>query len=202
MNTSIDKLITKLFGLIAPIFEGRQKDRNFLLQMIPKNSVCAEIGVWKGEFSEQIIKVVKPQNLHLIDPWKYIASYSNRWYGGTIAQNQKDMDKIHEKVGSKFKKEKCVVIHRCGSEKAVRKFKDEYFDFVYIDGDHSYEFVKKDLEDYLPKVKKNGYIIADDYSFWKVLLGYEVKRAVDGFIRDNEKLKLQVIKDQAIIKVV
>jgi len=38
---------------------------------MPQRSVCAEIGVDKGEFSQKIIDRVQPTKLHTIDPWKY-----------------------------------------------------------------------------------------------------------------------------------
>jgi methyltransferase family protein len=37
-----------------------------------------------------------------------------------------------------------------------------YFDWIYVDGDHQYEAVKKGLESYLPKVKPGGFITGDD----------------------------------------
>lgn len=40
--------------------------------------------------------------------------------------------------------------------------KDNYLDFLFIDGDHSYEGVKKDFELYVPLVKKNGIIALHD----------------------------------------
>jgi hypothetical protein len=39
--------------------------RPFLLEMLPKNSVGAEIGVWKGDFSDRILKALNPKQLHL-----------------------------------------------------------------------------------------------------------------------------------------
>ena len=38
-----------------------------------------------------------------------------------------------------------------------------YFDWIYIDGNHTYEYVKQDLEGYRPKVKPGGYMAGDDY---------------------------------------
>ena len=70
--------IRALFRIFAPYFERRKKDRTSLLEMIPKDSVCVEIGVWKGKFSKQILDKVKPEKLHLIDPWKFMPEYSSR----------------------------------------------------------------------------------------------------------------------------
>lgn len=44
--------------------------RKFLLDMMPTHSVCAEIGVDRGAFSEEILATVNPKKLHLIDPWE------------------------------------------------------------------------------------------------------------------------------------
>lgn len=41
---------------------------------------------------------------------------------------------------------------------------DEGFHFIYIDGDHTYEGVKRDIEMMLPKVKKGGFIGGHDFS--------------------------------------
>ncbi|NOZ45982.1 MAG: hypothetical protein GXO79_04285 [Chlorobi bacterium] len=43
--------------------------RKTLLKMMPRNSVCAEVGTWKGEFSKQILEIAKPRKLYLIDPY-------------------------------------------------------------------------------------------------------------------------------------
>lgn len=44
------------------------------------------------------------------------------------------------------------------------RFKDKSIDFIYIDADHTYESVKKDLELYIPKIKDGGIIGGHDYS--------------------------------------
>ncbi len=49
------------------------------------------------------------------------------------------------------------------SYNVVDEFEDNSIDFIYIDGNHSYEDTKKDIELYLPKVKPNGYIAGHDY---------------------------------------
>ena len=54
-------------------------------------------------------------------------------------------------------------------EVAAGEFPDCFFDWVYIDGNHSYEAVRQDLELYWRKLKPGGYIVCDDYhhaGFW------------------------------------
>lgn len=158
---------------------------------MPKHSVCAEIGVWKGDFSREILKIVHPKELHLIDPWKYLPEYKNRWYGGAVAESQEDMDKIYEKVKMEFDKDKRVKIHRGYSNSVAKQFKDDYFDWIYIDGNHSYEFVLADIKNFLPKIKKGGFILGDDY-WWGIKEGFPVRRAVRKVIKDDLVEKVQI----------
>jgi predicted O-methyltransferase YrrM len=49
------------------------------------------------------------------------------------------------------------------SDDAITRFEDDSVDIVYIDGLHTYEQVKKDIENYLPKIRKGGFICGHDY---------------------------------------
>jgi predicted O-methyltransferase YrrM len=64
---------------------------------------------------------------------------------------------------------------------AAASFSDESLDWVYIDGDHSYEAVKRDLEAYYRVVKPGGFIAGDDYGAANGWFGDGVTRAVDEF---------------------
>lgn len=142
--------------------------RRVVLERMKKGSICAEIGVYKGEYSEAILSVVQPARLHLIDPWKYQADepYTTSLYGGGIGRDQANMDFIYRAVCSKFVDQidsGVVATHRLPSEQAAALFMDDYFDWVYIDGDHQYKYVKKDLENFYRKVKGGGFLVCDDY---------------------------------------
>lgn len=177
--------------------------RQELLNLMPKNSICAEIGVWKGGFSKRIIKHVTPSKLHLIDPWKYQTSFGQRLYGGLVAQNQEDMDKIYQNVVNKFAKKSYVQIHREFSDKVFSSFEDEYFDWVYVDGNHNYEFVMQDLRNFALKIKKDGFLTGDDYLWTSPELNGDqpVSRAVNDFIKEDKNFTLvMIIKGQFILK--
>jgi hypothetical protein len=159
--------------------------RAFLLEMLNKNSIGAEIGVHQGDFSKQILDTIEPAKLHLIDPWKHMDAdvYKEAWYGGQVANGQRDMDLRHQGVIERFRPEigsGQVEVHRAFSNEASAVFADHYFDWIYIDGNHLYEFVKNDLESYWPKVKAGGFLAGDDYGdggWWDG----GVKKAVDEF---------------------
>ena len=176
--------------------------RAFLLKMLPTGSVGAEIGVHKGEFSEQILRSVKPRELHLIDPWKYESSeeYNDALYGGKAQGGQAEMDKRYEQVLARFRRHLRsgrVFVHRGSSNGVCDNFSDDSFDWVYIDGNHLYEFVKSDLELYYHKVRSGGYIAGDDYEiggWWKS----GVKLAVDEFLK-NRAVEVVDIQDGQFI---
>jgi|GraSoiStandDraft_55_1057291.scaffolds.fasta_scaffold37980_4 hypothetical protein len=189
--------------------EGSNKrdPRLFLLEGMPKNSVCAEIGVYRGDFSAKIVKIVEPRVLHLIDPWKFRTekTYENAWYGGALGVSQANMDSIFDSVRERFKNQTrsgVISIHRAPSADVCSGFPDDYFDWIYIDGNHMYEFVKKDLESFYPKIKKDGYITGDDYhgddheAWWHG----DIKKAVDEFVSPGVCEKVLMRNNQFILR--
>ena len=138
------------------------------LHHIPKRSIVIEIGVHKGDFSKRILTVARPETLYLVDPWKHFASepYSRSHYGGDRV-DQDVMDQRFEAVRERFKSEIAsgqVEIRRDLSQSAAATFEDGTIDCVYIDGDHTYEGVVKDIEAYFPKLRSGGLMIGDDYN--------------------------------------
>ena len=173
-----------------------------LLKLMPKNSICAEIGVWKGDFSKRILNTVKPKKLYLIDPWFFNTEYKNAMYGGSVEKSQKDMDEIYKSILINFRKEinqEKIEVFRNKFEDLLDKFPDNYFDWIYIDGDHTYNAVVKDLDNVTKKVKEGGLITGDDYTtggWWKG----GVKKAVDEYIVNHPEKEIKIMGSQFIIK--
>jgi hypothetical protein len=157
-----------------------ERERRRLLSMVAKGGVCAEIGVWRGDFSARILEAVRPRKLHLIDPWRYAPEYEHSYYGRP-GQDQATLDVVYDEVVARFSPEIAdgvVEIHRQTSEEAAATFADGYFDFVYVDGNHLYGFVRRDLGLYLSKLRRDAILAGDDYGlrgWWD----WGVKRAVD-----------------------
>ena len=59
----------------------------------------------------------------------------------------------------------CESIQEGDSLKVHTSFSDDSFDALFIDGNHSYEYVKQDLENYSKKKKKGGIIAMHDANF-------------------------------------
>ncbi len=159
--------------------------RDRLLKKMPKNCVCAEVGVHEGQFSEAILCVTRPTKLHLIDPWKYMT--------------EKRMDRRGLAAPPRAAKTRWTfAVHRGFSSYVASTFTDGYFDWVYVDGNHLYEYVKQDLELFYPKLKPGGVLAGDDYGiegWWQD----GVTRAVAEFVAQRPFLDLQVIGDQFVI---
>jgi hypothetical protein len=182
----------------------RELSRDYLLCKMPARSICAEIGVHEGDFSEQILSAVEPEKLHLIDPWEHQdePSCQESRYGNLGLQGQDTMDSRYKQVAERFARqvrEGAVEIHRSFSDVAAGEFQPDYFDWVYIDGNHLYEYVKQDLELYFPKVKAGGYLTGDDYGvrgWWE----NGVQKAVDEFVSQRPDATLEVKARQFLIK--
>lgn len=131
---------------------------------MPKNSVVAEVGIDQCLYSEKILNITTPTTLHLVD----IAESCI-----TIAQ-QKFRDEINRGI---------VRVHKSDSSTFLKSLPDQYLDWVYIDGDHSYSGVKKDLEAVRVKIKSAGHIALNDYIYFSPseLLKYGVIEAVNEF---------------------
>ena len=159
-------------------------DRGALLKRMPKGARCAELGVWKGQFSTRILEITKPRLLHLVDPWLYQPRFPYRHYGGKTARNQEDMDAIYNEVVDKFMNSSNVKVHRATSKAFFAHIRAR-LDWVYIDGDHSTEAVLEDLTLAWQRVEDLSVVAGDDY-YWKDFDGtLPVKIAVDKFCEQH-----------------
>ncbi len=120
--------------------------------------VGAEIGVYKGEFSDKIAKT--GLKLYGIDPWRIYKDYSN-----PRGQTRLDFQYEHTtRVLAPYPN--CTIIRKTSME-AVEDFIDESLDFVYIDGNHDFRYIAEDIAEWTKKVRKGGIVSGHDYFFTK-----------------------------------
>lgn len=106
--------------------------------------VWCEIGSFIGESALIIASFPFIEKIHCVD------IFSGKQY-------HEEFLKRTSHLNNKFE------IHKCKSEDFHNKIPDESVDVIYIDGDHSYDTVKKDLDLALRIVKNNGFICGHDY---------------------------------------
>lgn len=137
-----------------------------------KPLIGVEIGVSKGINAENILETLNISKLYLVDPYQAYAEY------GVFLSKEKEMRAFAEaRSRLKHHKEKIGWILK-KSEDAAKIIPDQ-LDFVYIDGNHNYPYVKKDIELYYPKVKSGGYLGGHDYS----MRYFGVIKAVNEFLK-------------------
>jgi uncharacterized Rossmann fold enzyme len=128
------------------------------------NPVGAEIGVFAGEMSQKLLS--RPDvTLYLVDSWtanhdpRYAAS--GDFHAGLTQREQDHFCEAARRIVS-FAGPRAKIIRKPSME-AARDIPDGSLDFVFIDADHSYEGCKADIEAWLPKVRKGGFISGHDY---------------------------------------
>jgi len=133
-------------------------DRNEMVRSLCKEGqIGAEIGVFTGDFSE-ILLSTSPKKLFLIDCWvKQEGEYTRDGNNNVVDGN------LYSQVVQKFKDDPRVIIWRMFSDEACNHFTDNYFDWIYLDADHTYASAMKDLKNWLPKVKIGGLFLGHDY---------------------------------------
>ena len=149
----------------------------FLNSLDLKDKYCVEIGVFRGGFSKMILEK-NPLYLYLVDPFEH----SEENYGpGQITTAYSDADDLRI-VKTRFKDDKRVIVMKYYSHDIAYTFQDNYFDFIYHDASHLYKDLKRDLNEWLPKLKTGGIMAGHDYT--ENYKEYVVK-AVDEFCKEN-----------------
>ncbi len=152
-----------------------------------------EIGVQKGIYSETLRNSWEGEELYLVDMWKYNPNYKD--IANVSDEEQKE---LYLSVINKFMDIPGVQIVRKNSIEASKQFPDEFFDWIYLDADHSYNGCSNDLEAWYPKLKKGGVFAGHDYLNGEFIGGsFGVKSAVDNFIK-NKEVNLNLTEENTI----
>ena len=140
-----------------------------------------EIGTFYGA---NILSVANTYGLHndsklyCIDPWEDYNDYPE--YKEQQSTIYNTFISNVENSGVKNK----IIINRGFSNVEIPKFQDDFFDIIYIDGNHEPEYVLEDAVLSFRKLKKNGIMIFDDYGWAGPDL---TQRGIDGFLSGYHK---------------
>jgi len=154
-----------------------------------------EVGVLMGEFSSTLLSTWKCKKLHLVDRW---TAYSAKEFTGTspVQFGNDVFEKFYQDTVHRMEPfgERASIL-RMDSVEAAGRFESRSLDFVYIDANHAYPFVKRDLEAWYPKVKVGGIFAGHDYMDGQGHTdNFGVKTAVDEFM-SSRMLKLFLTED-------
>lgn len=146
-------------------------NRYHMLRYLPKHGKVAELGTQKGEFAKKIWQICAPRELHLYDlSFRQPAHpFDLEYFSGMID------------TGS-------VVLHEGDSSTSLAQMPDGHFDWIYVDADHAFDGVVKDIAVAGKKIKASGFLVFNDYTIFSALElhQYGVHRAVNDFCRDED----------------
>lgn len=142
----------------------------------------AEIGVWKGDNAITLLEMIPDLKLWLIDPYKHQPKED---YNEGVNVEDSVFEYMYLMVKETFKKYPKTQILRMTSMDALEKISDESLDFVYIDGNHKYEFVKSDIEGWHKKVKSGGIVAGHDFDVRHPGVINAVSRIPDDFANES-----------------
>lgn len=139
------------------------------------NGTLVELGAWKGRSSAFLVVEAKNKSqdiqIHIVDTWlgsgEHTAGLTDGLYEKFIA-NMAPLNGHYQ-------------AHRMTTDEAAPLFEDGALDGVFIDADHTYEAVKRDIENWLPKIRKGGILAGHDYVHtWPGVI-QAVNESISGF---------------------
>ena len=175
--------------------------QEMLADLVPTDSVLAEIGVFAGDFSEWMLKHLKPKKLYGVDP--YVSTIGMMGSGNQDGFNMEyfELELLRGFVQSRLQPYPAFEFRRVMSGRFFDEIDDGSLDAVYIDGDHSHETVKADLEAARHAVKEGGWIFGHDYAVHPEKgnpeITHTVKKVVDEFC-ETYSLSIYAISNDGI----
>ena len=145
--------------------------------------IGAEIGAFKGATSKYLLENLKNlEFLICVDPWIKYPDFEKVIYNKKLQKTDFEND-IYKKFLKNIENNKDrAIVYRMFSSEAAKYINNNSLDFIFIDGNHSYEYVKEDIELWYPKVKIGGLVSGHDY--WQdpnKFPGFGVDKAVNEF---------------------
>lgn len=149
-------------------------NRLAMLDLIPKNGRCAEIGVANGGFSKEILARLNPRQLTLVDMWD----------GDRYGSGRQSIERLlEEPINSGL-----VALQQMRSvDWLSRNENHNSFDFIYIDTDHTYSTTLHELNAAQHCLRPGGLLAGHDYCVGNIVtpVVYGVIEAVNKFCIDS-----------------
>lgn len=154
----------------------------------------AEVGVFRGVFAHNILNEWRGQKLFLVDPWSPQPPFDYQdVHNVSQAQHEANLRFLAEELRPQAGRYEVV---RAASREASARFADGSLDFVYVDANHKYPFVRDDLRLWYPKVREGGFF--GGFAYLNGVIDnclFGVKRAVDEFASEH-RLQIRLTYDK------
>ncbi len=147
-------------------------------------TIGCEVGVEKGKNAQDMFEYIPNLKLYAVDPYKQHTRCSNGATGYLRHWDNRYLRAVKRQAQKRLQGKNAVIIEKF-SEDGVKDILDSSLDFVYIDGDHSYDFVMQDIIIWGRKVRKGGIVSGHDYFYDNNKVGRKAKvtQAVNDYTR-------------------
>lgn len=140
-------------------------DRYRLIQSLPKNTSVAEIGVARGDFSEALIKALRPKYFAAVDTFEGdVRRFGiGRQDPQSVLEGKTHFEFYNDRLSALARIHRFELEIRNGTSwEEISKLRNE-IDIFYVDAGHSFEEVLKDVEACLKRVTRHGFLVFNDY---------------------------------------
>ena len=177
-------------GTIVPLLRtlGKREELASLANDLNLTNAAAELGVFRGEFSELNMARWRGAKMTLVDTWEASDCVAGNASACVYTNDSRSYDKMvtrlrMERGGPSFAGRWEMV--QATTTEAARRYPDGHFDWIYLDATHTYAEARDDLRTWWPKLRVGGLLSGHDYQFQYQARGdgytFGVKDAVDEF---------------------
>ena len=147
-----------------------------LIGLHGENLIGLELGVFRAESFLTILQnCPNVKKLYGVDNWEPYTDWMNPEGDGPLNSTSPAQMETHEWIakhhikwsGEQHRSE----LWKGNTDTLHEDCDDETFDFIFFDAWLNYEQVKRELNDWYPKIKKGGLIIGHDYNAEPVNVG-------------------------------
>lgn len=175
---------------------GILPNRIELMRRMPPKSMGAEIGVYRGDFAAELLKLPLAR-LYLVDTW---ADNGLDYERDVLHLNNAAHEDNHRFVLERFQepiKHKKAFILRMPSVDAAALFYKGELDWIYLDANHTFDAVYDDLQAWAKVIKPGGFICGHDYTenAEATKMNFGVVKAVNRFC-EREGWKVVYLTDE------
>ena len=159
--------------------------RSDLLKLLPKGLRIAELGVFRGDFSKEILDICQPSKLYLVDLFEGEVCCGDK--DGENVVTELDLSTVYFDLKEKYRTNPRVKVQKMHTWSFLEE--EPVIDAVYIDSQHSFGQVQGELYGAFRNLNVK-YILGHDYD------NEEVKRAVDDFCNAERFIIKYLTKDK------
>jgi SAM-dependent methyltransferase len=142
-------------------------DRSDIIRRLPRRGVVAEVGTLRGNLAKLILKITEPREFHIFD--LSFDCFDRAFFESEVLSGR-------------------VILHEGDSSTEMSALPEAVFDWIYIDGDHSFEGVSRDIREAKRLIRPNGFLVFNDYTIYCPLQRrqFGVVRAVNDLCLDED----------------